>query len=38
MPYKMMIIDKKGQVLYKTMENILLVRIENGKVIFVKDN
>ncbi len=37
-PYKMMIIDKKGQVLYKTMENILLVRIENGKVIFVKDN
>jgi hypothetical protein len=37
-PYKMMKIDKNGQILYKTMENILLVRIENGKVILVKDN
>jgi len=37
-PYKMMIIDKDGQILYKTMENIPLVRIENGKLILVKDN
>jgi len=37
-PYKMMIIDEDGQELYKTIENVLLVQIENGKVIFVKDN
>lgn len=37
-PYKMMIIDDRGKVIYKTMERVLLVRIENGKVVFVKDN
>ncbi|HBD64199.1 MAG TPA: hypothetical protein DC038_07155 [Clostridiales bacterium] len=37
-PHKMMIIDERGKVIYKTMENVLLVRIENGKVVFVKDN
>jgi len=36
--YKMMIIDDAGKVIYKTIENVLLVRIENGKVVFVKDN
>lgn len=36
--YKMMIIDKAGKVIYKTIENVLLARIENGKVVFVKDN
>lgn len=36
--YKMMIIDDLGKVIYKTIENVLLVRIENGKVVFVKDN
>jgi len=36
--YKMMIIDKNGQILYKSMENIPLVTIENSKVILVKDN
>ncbi len=37
-PYKMMIIDDGGRVIYKTTENVLLVRIDNGKVVFVKDN
>lgn len=37
-PYKMMIIDDRGKIIYKTMEGVLLVRIENGKVVFVKDN
>lgn len=36
--YKMMILDDTGKVIYKTIENVLLVRIENGKVVFVKDN
>ncbi len=36
--YKMMIIDNKGSVIYKTIENVLLVRIENGKIAYVKDN
>jgi len=36
--YKMMIINSEGKVLYKTIEDVLLVRIENGKVVFVKDN
>ncbi len=37
-PYKMMVINNEGKVLYKTIENVLLVRIENGKIAFVKDN
>ncbi|MDX9871102.1 MAG: DUF5050 domain-containing protein [Clostridia bacterium] len=37
-PYKMMILKEDGKVIYKTTENVLLVRIENGKVVFVKDN
>ena len=36
--YKMMIFDGSGEVIYKTIEKVLLVRIENGKVVFVKDN
>ncbi|MEA4926179.1 MAG: DUF5050 domain-containing protein [Syntrophomonadaceae bacterium] len=36
--YKMMVINNEGKVLYKTIENVLLVRIENGKIVFVKDN
>lgn len=36
--YKMMIFDDDGEVVYKTMENVLTVTIENGKVAFVKDN
>ncbi len=36
--YKMMIFNKNGRAIYKTIENVLLVRIENGKVVFVKDN
>lgn len=36
--YKMMIFNDSGEVIYKTIENVLLVRIENGKVVFVKDN
>lgn len=36
--YKMMIFDDSGEAVYKTIENVLLVRIENGKVAFVKDN
>lgn len=35
---KMMIINAKGQVIYKTIENVLSVRIDNGKVVFIKDN
>ena len=37
-PYKMMVINGAGEVLYKTAENVLLMRIENGKIVFVKDN
>ncbi|MDD4802838.1 MAG: DUF5050 domain-containing protein [Syntrophomonas sp.] len=37
-PYKMMVINNEGKVLYKTIEDVLLVRIENGKIVFVKDN
>ncbi len=37
-PYKMMILNEEGKVIYNTTENVLLVRIENGKVVFVKDN
>ncbi len=37
-PYKMIVINKDGKVLYKTIENVLLVRIQNGKIAFVKDN
>ncbi len=37
-PYKMMVINNEGKVLYKTVENVLLVRIENGKMVFIKDN
>lgn len=37
-PYKMMVINKDEKILYKTIENVLLVRIENGKIAFVKDN
>jgi hypothetical protein len=36
--YKMMIFDGGGNLIYKTIENVLLVRIENGKVVFVKDS
>jgi hypothetical protein len=36
--YKMMIFNDNGKLLYKSIENVLLVRIENGKVVFVKDN
>ncbi len=36
--YKLMIFNDTGKVLYKSIENVLLVRIENGKVVFVKDN
>ena len=36
--YKLMIFNDKGKLLYKSIENVLLVRIENGKVVFVKDN
>lgn len=36
--YKMIILDDSGEAVYKTMENVLLVRIEKGKVAFVKDN
>lgn len=36
--YKMMIFDDSGKVIYKTIEKVLLVRIQNGKVVFVKDN
>lgn len=36
--FKMMIIDGSGKIIYKTIENVLLVRIENGKVVYVKDN
>lgn len=36
--YKLMIFNEDGKVLYKSIENVLLVRIENGKVVFVKDN
>jgi len=37
-PYKMLIIDGKGQVIYQTVENVLLARIDQGRVVFVKDN
>lgn len=37
-PYKMTVINNEGKVLYKTIENVLLVRIENDKIILVKDN
>ncbi|MEQ8201422.1 MAG: DUF5050 domain-containing protein [Syntrophomonadaceae bacterium] len=37
-PYKMLIIDGDGQVLYQTVENVLLARIDRGRVVFVKDN
>lgn len=36
--YKMMIFNDSGKMIFKTIENILLVRIENGKIVFVKDN
>lgn len=36
--YKLMIFNKDGIVLYKSIENVLLVRIDNGKVVYVKDN
>lgn len=36
--YKLIIFNDSGKVLYKSIENVLLVRIENGKVVFVKDN
>ncbi|MGI6731609.1 MAG: DUF5050 domain-containing protein [Anaerovoracaceae bacterium] len=36
--YKMMIFDETGKVIYKTIENVLLVRIGNGKVVFVKES
>lgn len=36
--YKLMIFNDAGKLLYKSIENVLLVRIENGKVVFVKDN
>lgn len=36
--YKLMIFNDTGTLLYKSIENVLLVRIENGKVVFVKDN
>ena len=36
--YKLMIFNDDGKLLYKSIENVLLVRIENGKVVFVKDN
>ncbi len=37
-PYKMLIIDGKGKVIYQTVENVLLARIDQGRVVFVKDN
>ena len=36
--YKLMIFNEDSKVLYKSIENVLLVRIDNGKVVFVKDN
>lgn len=36
--YKMMIFNNNGRIIYKTIENVLLVRIENGKIVFAKDN
>jgi hypothetical protein len=33
-----MIFDETGKVIYKTIENVLLVRIGNGKVVFVKES
>lgn len=36
--YKMMIFNDNGRIIYKTIENVLLVRIDNGKIVFVKDN
>ena len=37
-PYKMLIIDGDGKVIYQTVENVLLARIDHGRVVFVKDN
>lgn len=34
---KMMIVNKKGQILFQTIEPVLMVRIDSGKVVFVKD-
>lgn len=36
--YKLMIFNEDGKVIYKSIENVLLVRIDNGKVVFIKDN
>lgn len=36
--YKMIVFNNDGRIIYKTIENVLLVRIENGKIVFVKDN
>ena len=36
--YKLMIFNEEGKVLYKSIENVLSVRIDNGKIVFVKDN
>ncbi len=36
--YKLMIFNEDGKVLYKSIENVLLVRIDNSKVVFLKDN
>ncbi|AQS58631.1 DUF5050 domain-containing protein [Desulforamulus ferrireducens] len=37
-PYKMLIINKDGNVIYKTTENVLLARLENDKVVFIKED
>ncbi|MFA7078314.1 MAG: hypothetical protein WC147_07905 [Syntrophomonas sp.] len=34
---KMMIINKNGKVVYQTIEAVLMARIDNGKVSYVKD-
>lgn len=34
---KMMIINKNGKVVYQTIEDVLMARIDNGKVSYVKD-
>ena len=37
-PYKMMAIDHEGRVIFKTIENVELVSIQNGEIIFIKNN
>lgn len=37
-PDKMLIMNENGKIIYKTTENVLLLRIDHGKVVYVKDN